>query len=151
MNNKKLNTGKAEPKKKGGIIAEKTDRPTEQELKELVDRYNALTAEIDDEKAMEMMDTKSGWHYLMLLKIADHRPMGKTFAILKAYELGYLAAQGKVEVGGWLPDEAENGVQVPDERKEVIAELLKEIEDIHNIAKIRFILGIVRSYKKGGE
>lgn len=108
MNNKKLNTGKAEPKKKGGIFG-KTDRPTRQELQELVDFYNELTAEIDDEQAMNMMDTPKGWHYLLLLKIADHRPMGKTFAILKAYELGYLAAQGKVEVGGWLPDEAESG------------------------------------------
>lgn len=37
-----------------------------------------------------------------------------------------------------------------DERKKVIAELLEEIEGIHNIAKIRFILKIVKSYKKGG-
>lgn len=106
--NKKLNTGKVGPKKKGRIL-EKTDRPTNQELQELVDFYNELTAEIDDEKAMEMMDTPKGWHYLLLLKIADHKPAGKTFAILKAYELGYLAAQGKVEVGGWLPADEESG------------------------------------------
>lgn len=37
-----------------------------------------------------------------------------------------------------------------DERKQVIAELNKEIEEISNIAMIRFILNIIRSYKKGG-
>ena len=44
----------------------------------------------------------------------------------------------------------ESNTHIPDERKEVIAELFKEIEGIHNIAKIRFILNIVRNYKKGG-
>lgn len=37
-----------------------------------------------------------------------------------------------------------------EERKEIIAELNKEIEEISNISVIRFILSIVRSYKKGG-
>lgn len=36
---------------------------------------------------------------------------------------------------------------MPDERKQVIEEINKEIEGISNIAKIRFILDIVRSYK----
>lgn len=103
--NKKFKIGKVKRQK----------RPTKQELKELTDFYNSLTKEIDDEKALSMMDTKKGWHYLLLLKIADHKPMGKTFAILKAYELGYLAAQGKVEVGGWLPDEANGEGGVSDE------------------------------------
>lgn len=35
-----------------------------------------------------------------------------------------------------------------DERKQVIEEIVKEIEDISNIARIRFILSVVRSYKK---
>ena len=41
-------------------------------------------------------------------------------------------------------------MQIPDEKKQVIQELVKEVETINNIAKIRFILSIVRSYKKGG-
>lgn len=108
--NKQKSTKNTTPGKKGGIFTKKTDRPTRQELKELVNFYNELTADLDDEKAMDMMDTPKGWHFLLLLKIADHhKPLGKSFSILKAYELGYLAAQGKVEVGGWLPDEAESG------------------------------------------
>lgn len=35
-----------------------------------------------------------------------------------------------------------------DERKQVIEEIVKEIEGISNIAMIHFILGVVRSYKK---
>ena len=46
--------------------------------------------------------------------------------------------------------EQESSSHIPDEREEAIAELLKEIEGIHNIAKIRFILSIVKNYKKGG-
>lgn len=49
-----------------------------------------------------------------------------------------------------LEPEPERSTHIPDERKETIAELLKEIEGIHNIAKIRFILSIVKNYKKGG-
>lgn len=37
-----------------------------------------------------------------------------------------------------------------DERKQIIEEINKEIEEINNISVIRFILGVVRSYKKGG-
>lgn len=37
-----------------------------------------------------------------------------------------------------------------DERKQIIDEIIKEIEGISNIAKIRFILYVVRSYKSGG-
>lgn len=37
-----------------------------------------------------------------------------------------------------------------DERKRVIEELAKEVEEIQNISTIRFILSIIRSYKKGG-
>ncbi|MBD5521421.1 MAG: hypothetical protein HDR03_09415 [Lachnospiraceae bacterium] len=46
--------------------------------------------------------------------------------------------------------EQESSEHIPEEREECIAELLKEIEGIQNIAKIRLILGIVQSYKKGG-
>ena len=54
---------------------------------------------------------------------------------------------------GYMKDEEaepESNTHIPDERKEAIEELLKEIEGVHNIAKIRFILSIVRNYKKGG-
>ncbi|MDE7177056.1 MAG: sporulation initiation factor Spo0A C-terminal domain-containing protein [Lachnospiraceae bacterium] len=37
---------------------------------------------------------------------------------------------------------------IPDERKQVIEEIVEEIEGISNIAMIRFILSVVRSYKK---
>lgn len=37
-----------------------------------------------------------------------------------------------------------------DERKCIIDEITKEIEEIRSIAMIRFILNITRSYKKGG-
>lgn len=37
-----------------------------------------------------------------------------------------------------------------EEKKQIIEELVKEVEEISNIAMIRFILLIVRSYKKGG-
>lgn len=46
--------------------------------------------------------------------------------------------------------EQESGVHMPDERKEAIAELLKEIDGIQNIAKIRFISSVVKSYKEKG-
>lgn len=35
-----------------------------------------------------------------------------------------------------------------EERKEVIAELVKEVEGISNIAVIRFILNVVKSFKE---
>lgn len=37
-----------------------------------------------------------------------------------------------------------------DEKKQIIDELVKEVEGIGNISMIRFILSVVRSYKKGG-
>lgn len=46
--------------------------------------------------------------------------------------------------------EQESGAHTLDERKETIAELLKEIEGIQNIAKIRFISSVVKSYKEKG-
>lgn len=35
-----------------------------------------------------------------------------------------------------------------DEKKQIIEELVKEVEEINNIAIIRFILNIVQSFKK---
>lgn len=39
-------------------------------------------------------------------------------------------------------------LQVPDERKQIIEELIKEVEGINSIAMIRFILNVVCSFKK---
>lgn len=97
MNNKKLNTGKARAAKKGGFFKKRTDRPTKQELESLVNYYKKKTAIMSDDEAMEMLDGSEAWHYLKLLKIADYRKMGKTFAILTAFKLGYIAGKdGKV-------------------------------------------------------
>lgn len=94
MNNKKLNIGKA----KGGIFRRKSDRPTKQELQELKDYYNRLTASVPDEMAMEILDSPERYHFLMLLKVADHAKLGKSWAILTATKIGYIAGKdGKVE------------------------------------------------------
>jgi len=83
-------------------------RPSKQELQELTDYYNKLTAELPHDWALENLDSEERCHYLMLLKIADYRRMGKSFAILTAFKMGYLYAKGKIELG--LPDhEAEKG------------------------------------------
>ncbi len=99
MNKKKLNTGKGRTAKKGGLFKKWADRPTKQELQNLADYYNKLTAAISNDFAMEMLDSPEAWHYLRLLKIADYRHMGKSFAILTAFKMGYLYAKGKIELG----------------------------------------------------
>lgn len=94
MSKKKLNIGKAQPRKRGGIFKKKFDRPTKRELQELIDYYKKHTAAISDNEAMEMLYSPETWHYLTLLSIADfYRPMGKTFAILTAFKLGYMAGK----------------------------------------------------------
>lgn len=90
MNNKKLNTGKA----KDGILSRKSDRPTTQEIHELKDYYNELTAAVSDEMAMDILDSSSKYHFLMLLKVADYAKLGKSWAILTAAKIGYLAGKG---------------------------------------------------------
>lgn len=90
--------GRTQKPKKAG----KKDRPTKQELQNLTDYYNKLTAAISNDFAMDKLDSPEAWHYLRLLKIADYRRMGKTFAILTAFKMGYLYAKGKIELG--LPD-----------------------------------------------
>ncbi len=69
-------------------------RPTKEFLDKIVAKYEAWTAEISTETAMEMMDTDEINHFLMLLQIADYYPMGKSLSIIFAYKLGYL--EGKV-------------------------------------------------------
>lgn len=37
-----------------------------------------------------------------------------------------------------------------DERKKLIGEIVKELEEMTNTARLRFILSVIRAYKKGG-
>ncbi len=83
-------------------LKKKSKRPTKAELESLVKYYNSITAELSHDWALEKLDSEERCHYLMLLKIADCRRMGKTFAILTAFKIGYLYAKGKIELG--LPD-----------------------------------------------
>lgn len=78
-------------------LKKKIDRPTKQDIQELKDYYNELTAELSHEWALEKLDSERRCHYLMLLKIADFEEMGKTFSILTAFKMGYLYAQDKVK------------------------------------------------------
>lgn len=89
-------------KAKGGIFRRKSDRPTKQELQELKDYYNELTADLSHEWALEKLDSERRCHFLMLVKISDYAIMGGSFAILTAFKMGYLYAKGKIELG--LPD-----------------------------------------------
>ena len=95
MNNKKLNTGKAT----GDIFRRKNDRPTKQELQELKTYYNKLTAAVSDETAMDILDSPEKFHFLMLLKVADYAKLGKSWAILTAAKIGYIAGKGGTEYG----------------------------------------------------
>lgn len=99
MNNKKLNNDRARAGKKGGIFKRIADRPTKQELQSLTDYYKKLTAAVSDDFAMEMLDSPEAWHYLRLLKIADFRKMGKSFAIVTAWKMGYMAGKDSLEHG----------------------------------------------------
>lgn len=47
-----------------------------------------------------------------------------------------------------IAKEPESGMQVSDERKEIIAELNKEVGSIRNISIMRLILNVVKSFKK---
>lgn len=94
MNNKKLNTGKAGAAKKKGFFKKWADRPTKQELQELKDHYNKLTAAVPDEMAMDILDSPERYHFLMLLKVADYAKLGKSWAILTAAKIGYIAGKG---------------------------------------------------------
>lgn len=102
MNNKKLNIAKGKAAKKRRFFKWWADRPTAQDLEELTEYYDSLTAELPHEWALEKLDSEERCHYLMLLKIADFRKMGKLYSILTAFKMGYLFARGKIALG--LPD-----------------------------------------------
>lgn len=97
MSNKKLNTGKAGAAKKKGFFKKWADRPTKQELQELKDYYNCLTSAVSDEMAMDILDSPEKFHFLMLLKVADYAKLGKSWAILTAAKIGYIAGKGGTE------------------------------------------------------
>ncbi len=94
MSNKKLNTGKGRTAKKKGFFKKWADRPTKQEIQELKDYYNKLTATVPDEIAMDILDSPEKFHFLMLLKVADYAKLGKSWAILTAAKIGYIAGKG---------------------------------------------------------
>lgn len=75
-------------------LKKKNDRPTKQELQELKDYYNKLTAAVSDEMAMDILDSPERYHFLMLLKVADYAKLGKSWAILTAAKIGYIAGKG---------------------------------------------------------
>lgn len=83
-------------------LKKKIDRPTKQDIKELKDYYNAMTAELPEDWVLEKLDSERRCHFLMLMKIADYAEMGGLFSILTSFKMGYLYAKGKIELG--LPD-----------------------------------------------
>ena len=99
MNNKKLNTEKGRTAKKKGVFKKWADRPTKQEIQELKSYYNRLTAAVPDEMAMDILDSPEKFHFLMLLKVADYAKLGKSWAILTAAKIGYIAGKGGTEHG----------------------------------------------------
>ena len=94
MNNKKLNTEKGRTAKKKGFFKKWADRPTKQEIQELKSYYNRLTVAVPDEMAMDILDSPEKFHFLMLLKVADYAKLGKSWAILTAAKIGYIAGKG---------------------------------------------------------
>ena len=99
MNNKKLNTEKGRAAKKKGVFKKWADRPTKQEIQELKSYYNRLTAAVPDEMAMDILDSPEKFHFLMLLKVADYAKLGKSWSILTAAKIGYIAGKGGTEHG----------------------------------------------------
>ena len=94
MNNKKLNTEKGRAANKKGLFKKWADRPTKQEIQELKSYYNRLTAAVPDEMAMDILDSPEKFHFLMLLKVADYAKLGKSWSILTAAKIGYIAGKG---------------------------------------------------------
>lgn len=117
-------------------LKKKNDRPTNQELQELKDYYNAMTAELPEDWALEKLDSERRCHFLMLLKIADFAKMGKLFSILTAFKMGYLYAKGKIELG--LPDNYEDAAYWAQEYRERTSKILAETENADTLAQIYY-------------
>lgn len=117
-------------------IFHRTKKPTKAELENLVKYYNGMTAELPHDWALEKLDSPEKYHYLMLLKIADHAKMGKTFSILTAFKMGYLYAKGKIELG--LPDNYEDATYWVQEYRERTSKILAETENADTLAQIYY-------------
>lgn len=75
-------------------LKKKSDCLTKQELQELKSYYNKLAAAVPDEMAMDILDSPEKFHFLMLMKVADYARLGKSWAILTAAKIGYIAGKG---------------------------------------------------------
>lgn len=117
-------------------LKKKNVKPTAAELKSLIKYYNRMTAAMSDDEAMEMLDSLERFHYLMLLKIADHAPMGKTKAIIYAFKMGYLYAKGKIELG--LPEHYADTAYWVQEYRERTSKILAETENADTLAQIYY-------------
>lgn len=69
----------------------KKKKELQMEVQELIEMYEKRTAAISKEKAMDLLDSEKSWDFVLLLKIAESEPLGKSKAILYAFRLGYLA------------------------------------------------------------
>ena len=83
------------------------------------------------------LDSPEKCHYLMLLEIADHAKMGKTFSILTAFKMGYLYAKGKIELG--LPDNYDDAAYWAQEYRERTFKILAETENADELARIDYL------------
>lgn len=117
-------------------LKKKIDRPTKQELQELKDYYNAMTAELPEDWALEKLDSERRCHFLMLLKIADFAKMGKLFSILTAFKMGYLYAKGKIELG--LQEHYADTAYWAQEYRERTSKILAETENADTLAQIYY-------------
>lgn len=117
-------------------IFHRTKKPTKLELERLVKYYNDMTAELPHDWVLEKLDSPEKCHYLMLLKIADYRNMGKTFSILTAFKMGYLYAKGKIELG--LPDNYEDAAYWAQEYRERTSKILAETKNADTLAQIYY-------------
>lgn len=72
-------------------------KPTKQEIQKIKSYYDELTSGISDETAMDILDSPEKYHFLMLLKVADYFKLGKSWAILTAAKIGYIAGRGDIK------------------------------------------------------
>ena len=78
----------------GLTVRQSGSSSAKEELQELKDYYNRLTTAVPDEMAMDILDSPEKFHFLMLLKVADYSKLGKSWAILTAAKIGYIAGKG---------------------------------------------------------
>ena len=81
------------------------EKPSREKLSSLIEYYSNKTADLTDDWALEHLIKPDKWYMLELLEIADNWEMGKAFAILKAFKMGYLLAKGKIELEGDDPED----------------------------------------------